>query len=282
MFKLPSLRFLLLVAPIFLIAFSGCNRKPIVAQVGTVKITKEDVELRTKVMRVFSPDQNEAMAKEQLIRSYTLAESLRNKGFKNIEGLVDEEAKRLTESSRTNPKLLEAKNVFGTDEKAFKNNFVLPLLSENLAYNEGYLKDVVFHQDQKNRAEAFLAETRKNPANIESLAKQSKLYFLKAVIDPTRGVQWEDEKISKSSRLPRGPALAQKWTTAALSSLQVGKVSPALIDEGTFWVVLKRMGPSKKIKGGQEIGIVPIFKRTFGSWVNENQAKVVINRFDTK
>ncbi|NDC24824.1 MAG: hypothetical protein EBZ49_11970, partial [Proteobacteria bacterium] len=149
------------------LSFIGCTRNSVVAEVGSYKITKKEVSLRMKAMSVFSPQQNEKMSLEQLIRSYTLAEVMKNRGVKSFDASVEEEAKRIAETSKSNPKIAEVKKTFGRDEEAFMKLFVLPMMADRLAYLDGYLKDEGFHKKQKEKANSFLADAQKNPAAFE-------------------------------------------------------------------------------------------------------------------
>lgn len=258
--------------------FGGCTRNKTLAEVGSQAISKKDVELRMKAMSVFSSQQDEKIALEQLIRSYTIAEVLRKKGLKNLDSEIDAEAKRISDSAKSNPKMAEVIKSFGRDDAAFKKLFVLPMLADRLAYTDGYLKDDEFHKPQKEKAEQFLAEAQKNSGAFEDLAKKYGLAYRKGSVDPIKGVIWETEKKPSNINLPSGPYTAQQWKKAALDTTSSGKVAANLIDQGNFWVALKNSGSSGKEKSQVQIAAAAIFREPFGAWLEKNRSVVAVKR----
>lgn len=269
--------------PVFLginLALVGCTRNPIVAEVGSTKISKKEVELRAQAMKAFSPQLNDKIALEQLIRSYTLAEVMKSKGMKGFDESVAQEAKRIDDSSKNNPKMAEVKKVFGRDDAAFKKLFVVPMLADRLAYMEGYLKDQEFHKNQKEKAEKFLVDSQKNSGNMEEMAKKNGYFYKKGVMDSAKGLVWEADRNVASGNLPGGPFIAEQWKKTVLNNTPAGKVAPTLVEQGNMWVVLKNGGASAKAKGATEVVAVVIPRQPFGAWLEKNKSSVSVKRFD--
>jgi|688.fasta_scaffold244254_1 hypothetical protein len=262
------------------LALVGCTKNPVVAEVGSVKISKKEVELRAKAMKVFSPQLNDKSALEQLIRSYTLAEVMKNKGMKGFDESVDQEAKRIDESSKNNPKMAEVKKAFGKDQAAFKKLFVVPMLADRLAYMEGYLKDQEFHKAQKEKADKFLSDCQKNTGSMEEMAKKNGFMYKKGVMDSAKGLVWDADRNVASGNLPGGPFIAQQWKKSALDHTPSGKVANTLLEQGNMWVVLKNGGASSKVKGGTEVMAVVIPRQPFGAWLEKNKSSISVKRFD--
>jgi len=256
----------------------GCTRNPTLVEVGSEKISKKDVEMRLKAMAVFNPQQSQQMALEQLVRSYTLSEVLKKKGLSSLDASVEQEAKRIIESSKSNTKMAQVRDVFGRDEKMFRKVFVMPMLADRLAYMEGYLKDDEFHKAQKQKAEQFLAEAQKSPSGFEALAKKNGFILKRGIIGSEKGLVWESNQKEASSNLPGGPFIAQQWKKLILDSTAPGKVASTMIEQGNMWFVLKNIGPSSKERGAIEIAAVVIAREPFNTWLVKNSALVTINR----
>lgn len=269
---------LLLFVIIAQLNFTSCTKNKPVAEVGSTSITKKDVEMRLKVMSVFSSQPDEKIALEQLIRSYTIAEVLKNKGLTKLNDEITRESKRLSESAKTNPKMGEIQKVFARDTESFNKVFVLPMLVDRLAYTDGYLKDETFHQPKKDKAEQFLNETKKTPDAFELLAKQRGFAYKTGTVEPIKGLIWDKDKETKSVSLPTGAFVAQQWKKSALDSTPSGKISDSLIDQGNFWVAIKNLGPSPKDKNIQKIAVAVIFREPFGAWLEKNRAEIKVNR----
>ena len=269
---------MILIAATTLAILSSCTRNKTLAEVGSLNITKNDVDLRMKAMAVFAPQQNESIALEQLIRSFTIAEVLKKKGLKDLDKEIDAEAKRIEDSAKGNPKMAEVKKTFGRDEASFKKIFVLPMLADRLAYTEGYLKDEDFHKAQKEKANQFLAEMQKSSGSFEETAKKYGFLYKKGSVDPVKGLVWDADKNSGNVNLPSGPFIAQQWKKAALDNTASGKVASSLIDQGNFWVALKNNGLASKDKGHMQIAAVAIFREPFGAWLEKNRSAVTVKR----
>ncbi len=271
-------RFMILIAAATIAAFSSCTRNKILAEVGSLPITKADVDLRLKAMTVFSPQQSETIALEQLIRSYTIAEVLKKKGLSELDKKIDAEAKRIDESAKANPKMAEVRKVFGRDNSAFKKIFVLPMMADRLAYTEGYLKDEDFHKPQREKGENFLAEVQKSGGSFEEIAKKYGFLSKRGIIDPVKGLVWDADKSSAVGNLPSGPFIAQQWKKVALDATAPGKVTGKLIDQGNFWVALKNSSTAAKNKGSTQITAVIIHRDPFSAWLEKNRTAITVKR----
>jgi hypothetical protein len=79
----------LLLVPLALAFIVSCTGSKPVAMVGEKKITKDDVEFRLSMMKVFNPQMNEKVAMEQLIRSETLLQVLKSKSVEVKDQMVE-------------------------------------------------------------------------------------------------------------------------------------------------------------------------------------------------
>lgn len=254
---------------------SSCNRNKTLAEVGSEKIQKKDVELKVKAMAALSGKVDDKVALEQLINDFALVEYLKRKGNINLDSLVEEEMKKMTQGNMDNSPLPRLKAVFGEDNQSLKRIFVLPLVVSRLAYNEGYLKDDEFHKPRKQRAEDFLEEVSKKPTAFEELAEKTGLHFQKGAVTSSNGLVWSPS--ADPSLLPSGKTVAEKWKKAALNSTPAGRVSPQVIEEDGAWVVLKNLGSSKG-NGGIEIEVATLAKDPFGVWVEKQKESLNVKR----
>jgi len=256
----------------------GCNRNPTLVEVGSVQIGKKDVEMRRRAMSVFSPQLSQKIALEQLIRSYTLSELLKKKGVNNLDASVEQEAKRFTESGKSNPKIAQVRKVFGSDEQTFRKVFILPMLADRVAYMDGYLKDSEFHKTQKQKADDFLTEVQKNPKGFEALAKKNGYVLKKGWLDSEKGLLWEPPREPASSNLPGGTFIADQWKRSVLNQLDPGKIASTFIEQGNAWVLLKKIGLSSSSKGSTEIAAVVVVREPFNVWIEKNRGLVPVTR----
>lgn len=259
-----------------LFSLTACNRNKTLAEVGSEKIEKKDVALRVKGMMALSGKIDDKTALEQLINDFTLAEVIKKKGDVNLDSLVEEEMKKMSEGNMDASPLPRLKPIFGEDTASLKRIFVLPMVVSRLAFTEGYLKDEEFHRAKKQQAEEFLAEALKKPAAFEELAGKSGIHFQKAALTSSQGLVWSAS--ADTSLLPSGPKIAEAWKKATLDSTPAGKIAPHLVEEDRAWVILKNLGTSPKEKGTTEIVVGIVSKEPFGKWLERQKETVSVKR----
>jgi hypothetical protein len=239
-------------------------------------IEKKDVALKVKAMAALSGAMDEKTALEQLINDYTLAEVIKKKSNINLDSIVEEELKKMSEGNMDSSPIPRLKTVFGEDKQSLKRIFVLPMVVSRLAYTEGYLKDEEFHKPRRQRAEEFLAEVLKKPAAFEDLAGKTGLQYQKGAVSSSKGLVWD--QTADTSLLPSGQRVAENWKKAGLYSTPVGKVAPQIIEEDRAWVVLKNLGSSSKEKGAVEIEVASIAREPFSVWVDKQKETISLRR----
>jgi hypothetical protein len=272
-------KFLLGLMCVSALWISGCNRNATVAEVGSEKIVKNDVDLKVKAMATFSVKIDDKMALEQLINDYALTEVIKRTNDPKLESLVDEELKKIDQSKLNNSQLAKVRGVFGGDTQSFKKIYLRPLVASRLAFTEGYMKDEDFQKTRKQQAETFLAEALKKPAVFEELAKKSGLHFQKGKINSTQGLVWNSS--ADTSILPSGPRIAENWRKAGLNTTATGQIVSKLIEEDRSWVVLKNLGASSNEKGATEVAVVNIPKEPYRAWIEKQKESISIKRMAT-
>ncbi|NBX76156.1 MAG: hypothetical protein EBQ92_06340 [Proteobacteria bacterium] len=267
-----------LLVPLAFTFIVSCTGSKPVAMVGDKKITKNDVELRLSMMKVFNPQMNEKAAVEQLIRSETLLQILKNKGIEVKDQMVEMEMTKLKGTSKNNPKLEALMKDYGSKKK-FKDLYIVPTLVEGLAFREAFQKDTVFHKEENEKMEKLLAAVKSNPSKLEESAKQMGVSLKKGVIKDKEGLTWDssDRDVAHMPVLPSGVGFGQFFKKMVLEKTPTGKVSEKVETIGQLMAVVRNDSSSKD---SSKFTVAMVARKNFGDWFNQNSQSIKVNRLE--
>ncbi|NBT58416.1 hypothetical protein EBT16_06495 [bacterium] len=269
-------RFILI--PLSLALVISCTKSKPLAMVGEQAITKDEVNLRLSMLKVFNPQMNENAALEQLIRSATIVEILKNKGITIDEKRVSEEMTRLQTAAKNNPQMEALLKNFG-NKKSFKDMYVMPMVAEQLAFREAFQKDEAFHKAEKEKADMLFANAKANPSKLESFAKELGVPVRKGSFNEKEGLVWDasGRDVANMPPLPSGVGFGQMWKRNILDKAGSGKVSPQVESIGQWMVVVRNDGSSKN---NTKFTAAFVTRKNFGEWFNQSRQMVKVTRME--
>lgn len=276
--KLKSLFIVGLVS--LLIPTVSCTKKnKVVAEVGSSKITRGDVEMRQKAMQVLNPSTTFEAAMEQLIRSYTMVEILKARN----EALTDEEVaseyEKLKKVSENNPKMAALFQQAKGNEKEFRNVVVIPMIADRLVFMKAYMKDEGFHASEKEKATKLHQTLKTQATNFTDSVKKNGGMVFEGTIKDDEGLKWNpsaDKSQPMMGGIPQGPGIGKMWKERYLASAKPGTVVGELIEERNGYIVLYYANAGGKGAMNVKAGLIP--KKSFGEWLQSQQKAVTVKR----
>jgi dephospho-CoA kinase len=280
---------LLITLLIFILPLSGCRRgSSLVAEVGTLKISESDVELRQKVIQTYNPNEKRELGQKQLIDAFVKAEILRLWDNPISQDELKAEKERINKSTMMPGKLEEIRNLFST-EKQYLKVFVLPVLAKRKIYYEFFLKSEKVHKDSLKQAKAFLAPLIKKPAQFEKLAEDNGK-MISAFRLNAQGFTWgkanqpnffKDKTTSEiyeqilSRQASSSSQHAKTWNDQIVKKLKNGEVFHEVVDDETRWLVV-RLIKKQDMERGHLFQAVIFPKLDFAHWLKQQREKIDI------
>jgi hypothetical protein len=278
---------------LFFTGLTGCTRgSSLVAEVGTMKITEEDVALRQKVIQVYNPSEKRSLGKKQLIDAYTMAEVLRLWGMPISKDELLAEKDRMMKATMMPKKLAAIRKIFDNEED-FLKIFVLPALAKRKIYYDFFLRSEKVHEETLRQAKSYLAKLIEEKADFVTFAKKKKkeISFLKL---NSQGLTWGDaqeagqftdesipeivKKIQKKQAFNSSQSV-EKWEKDIVSQLQSGQVFDKVVDDETRYLVV-RLYKKMDLERGHIFQTVAFKKRDYSEWLKQQKQKIRIKTYD--
>lgn len=296
-------RFSLILGAVF--AVVGCTKPGDVvkARVGDFEIRAKDADQRTKVLRIYQPEDKRDLGLEQLIRFYKLAQILKNNGQKLDDAVLAKESERIDKTTLMPALLKSIKGVFTKDgvfdEKAYHRIFILPQYADRMIYYEFYLNDPTAQKDSLAKAQAFLEASRQAPDAFLKQCLEHEAGPRLFTVTPVE-VVW---KIGRKPKAPGGPEApsgsamtappevqarmqqtqnaqqsdeSRAWMRVA-ETLKPGEVFGQVINNGETWIVArldKKAGGGDRVRYEMQAAMLP--KSDYGKWMEVEDAKVKV------
>jgi hypothetical protein len=289
---------------------SGCSKDPVVAVVGSYKITRRQAEFRNKVIRHQYPNETRNLGLDQLIKAYTDAEIMKMNGRPITQETVEREEKRIDQQTLMPEKLAEVKDIFGKDRDAYLSVYVLPTFAERVIFYEFFESTPQFHEHSRQIASTVLSEAKKLNG-FEAVAKRFGTPLRKFKVAEKKGLVFDDdprlngddeerpgisdqspanfqkqmilakmkerEKEEEAKRPPNQEAM--KWINEIIKPLKPGMFHPEVLNHNGRWFVVRLV---KVVKPGKEYEMEGLFlpREDFGKWYETQRAKIKFARYD--
>lgn len=247
----------------------ACSRNA--AQVGSIAITDQDIDLRAKVSEIYYPESGKRyVGLAQLIKGYLSIEILKALGRTIDQSMLDAESKRIDENTKAPETLNKIKNIYGPDQKAYIRTFVRVTYAERTLYGEVFLKSKEIHQKQFQQAQALLGEAIRAAGSFKKIAERSGALWTKLLLSKEKGLRpfVEENRIQVSQGFISADDLME-----LVSALRPGTVCPRIIERPETYLVIRLLGK----KGDNfvvETATVP--KRSFDEWFWEQASKIPV------
>jgi hypothetical protein len=280
-----------LVALLIIYYFFIAN--PVLSQVGSITITKNDSKFRNKVIQAQDPNEKRDIGLHQLTEAALNAEILRRNGHVINRDVLVKEAERIEKTTLMPEKLREIKKIFGNDYESYLNDYVLPVYANRVIYFEFFLHDQKIQYASLFKAHEILKEILSSGGNMDSVEKKHGLKSAKAWFSVQFGRQWIKEKNKELDETSYGmqngmseaPApvrnalqsnlqnnsASQKMVTDIFSKLKPGQVFDQPIDAHETWEIVKLL---KKEKNRYMIQVLTLPKEDFESWYQKEKESV--------
>jgi len=267
----------LLSLALTLTALIGCTRTKWVAAVGNQRISKNTVELREKMMKVFDPNMNEKAALDQMIAFEVRKIILEGKGLSVSESELSAFLEGQRNEAKKNPTLASFLTTFEKDS-SFKDVYLYPQVADKKV-GDLYEKDAAFHKKELEFANLLLQKVQSEPARFEAIAKELSVSFLRGSLNNQTGmIEWEqDRDVASQSKVPADKA----WFGNALRSnflqkSELGKVAPAHWPLWFGYVIVRN---DKSTKDSYQFSMVVAPRKGRWVWEKENSMMIQISHF---
>ncbi len=258
------MRLMLPLIPVLLsvLTLPACTKSKVLARVGSLAITEEDVRLRDQVIQFYYPSTDGSHGLEQLKQSFLNAEILANNGMTVTREVLEKEADRIEKTTLMPDKLKEIKAIFGRSTDKYLHVYVLPTYADRVIYFEFFPSNHGIHAPRFNDANQYLQAAMKGKAPAVS----SEVKKVKFRLTPELGLDFIPVATVKGPRAPdarNAPSEAsakgmpesvqkklqdagqtrsvyQQWQEKIIPETQVSKYIPEVIDMGDHFLVAKR------------------------------------------
>jgi hypothetical protein len=267
----------------------GCTRNPVVAEVGSLQIHRQDVNQRNQVIHFYFPQETREMGLEQLVSAYTTAQVLINNGQVISVQTLEDEAQRIDQNSLMPDKLQQIKAIFAKDHLAYLRVYVLPTYAERIIYYGFFLNNAQIQAHSLKQAQEFLhrvegdqtkfaeiAADHHYPTQGVTLSRQTGLQF--GVGDespPTSDVPSEIQNKLKKEQLIE----TERWRHEIIATTHPGHLYNKVIDHGEAWMIVRYLGVSGPHHDQHKFMAAFLPKEDFNTWFTAERKKVRTRTF---
>lgn len=259
---------------IFLLLFlvPACDREA--ARVGSLSISKGDIERRAAVSAIQYPGSGQPVAGlTQLIKGYLAVEVLHAQGRQLDDKALEAEAARIDGNTKAPDLLNRIKAVYGSDRRAYLDTYIRLVLAERTVYDL-FLRSGDIQRSARTKAKALLQEARDRPGAFDQLAGNAKAAVSRWFVSEKRGAVPYDIYRAQGARKAAVAAdedAGGAWLAALLHKLKPGSVYPELIEDEAGFAVLC----AERSEGsGLVVAVATVAKRQYDDWFWEQAKKV--------
>ncbi len=270
------------------IVWFAVGRTPkLTTTLGELAVTPKDVEARLIVLRTQNPGATAAQAKEQMVRTFAKLELLKKFGMPLTEQNINQERERLIATAPQNSHLAKSIQLLGKDTVELRRGLVLPALADRILQYEYFLKKSPEQDYARKKAEAFLADYRKNPKTALPRALSLQFTVQTGTVTPTE-VVWDasrtlpptvagpEPKPDPAKTAKPNPAEAKFWARL-LSKMKEGEVSDALRPYVDQWVIVRLISRTTKKDGDTcRIEVIKAPQAKYDSWARAQTEKISV------
>lgn len=274
------------------------RRDRTIATVGDYEITPRDVNYRDQINRMFYPDDPDSYGLEQLTKSLTFAQILKNNGLEINEHTLRTEEMRINQNTKDPAMLRKIQELFAGDDDAYQKVFILPTYADRTIYYDFFIKNQKVQSKSLSRVREFIAEVTTSKKSLAEVATLQNHPIRTFSISRREGIVWNAAsppgKNAKDAPQPvkvstapiavqaqvdrrfqaEGQQSAEFWIEKVLPRLKLGDMLPEPVDFGEQWLVVKFSKPLSKDKFQMEAVSFP--KDSYEEWLAAEKVKVQI------
>jgi hypothetical protein len=256
----------------------SCEASPeVVAQVGEITITSQEVAYRQAVMAVRSGEQPLAhIALFQLLEEALMAEVGEAHDVVVNEEMLAAEAARVEADSKDPQTLARIRGVFGEDEAAYRRLVLAPTLVNQMLHARFSL-DHAIQAEPLARAKQLLSAAQADPQSLSTLGEEFGGNYRQLQVEDGRilqGDQVEDELPSELSQYDLAlPDYDREFVEQVVAGLEVGGLHPKVVEDRYSFMVVRLVSLEDE-SGDALLESVVIAKLTFDPWFQTQSQKV--------
>lgn len=254
-------------------------RGRVLAEVGSIKITANDVRLSRKAwqhMELNVPTESGVL--EKMLKGHGVAELLKARGAgTQLEEFLKAQVTFWNRTKESKKNFEDARAIVGNDMELVKRLILIPISADRLLFSEAYVKDDDFHEETRKKAEAFLEAALANPKKFTELAKKENFPLYPGKWVKGLGISLEQPMTDFSSG-PRWEDVTSK-NIENLEGLAPGKILDYLVEKpGGYWI-LKSVSAFSPQKNEIKMEAVFVARKPFRDWIEKNRGQIHFKKF---
>jgi len=247
---------------------NGCTKIRWVASVGDERISQDQVQTRFKMMQFFDPSMTEKKALDQIAfyKRGLLVLKKRNISISQME--LDNRLKAKKAMAKNDPNMAKFLQSFESHPELTS----LYLLPELIGGKLGELchNDSTYNQAEVEKSQSLFIEAKKNPLQLEEVAKSKGIAFMKGSFDAQKwDLKWDQGRdLASSMNVPSAPWFAQRMKNDILDKLQADQVYPEVYSLYLGFLVVRKDKSDSNNLNRFSVAMVP--RKSCAEWNNSN------------